>query len=131
MCFCGSPRWRRGDYGISRQTPQRPRFRVIRIAVVPMIFLFVLARHGLVLINGWALFDLLPGEINEKHLSIGIKMAKRMRRNQHLAPAQPSAGIGNKIANGPSFIVEVKISDLTDLAVGGPQFFSVTLLNAV
>jgi hypothetical protein len=54
-----------------------------------------------------------------------------MRRNEHLAPAQPSAGIGNTIANGPGFIVEVKVSDVTDLAVGGPQFFSVTLLNTV
>jgi hypothetical protein len=96
-----------------------------------MIFLLVLARHGIVLIDRRALFNLLPREINEKHLSLRIKMAKRMRRDQHLAPAQPSAGIGHQIANGPGFIVEVKVSDVTDLAVGGPQFLSVTLLNAV
>ena len=52
-----------------------------------VIFLFVLARHGLVLIDGRALFDLLPGEVNEKHLSFRIKMTQRMRRNQDLAAA--------------------------------------------
>ena len=96
-----------------------------------MIFLFVLARHGLVLIDGRALFDLLPGEINEKHLSLRIKMAKRMRRNQHQATAEPSTSVSDHIAHGPIFIVEVEVSDVPNLAVGGPQFFSVTLLNAV
>ena len=58
-------------------------------------------------------------------------MTQRMRRNQHLATAQPSAGVGDQIANGPIFIVEVEVSDVPNLAVGGPQFLSVTLLNAV
>src|ERR1044071_5157114 len=96
-----------------------------------MIFLFVLARHGLVLINGRTLFDLLLVQVNEKHLSLRIKTTQRVRRNQHLAVGQPSTGVGDQIANGPGFVVEVEVSDVPNLAIGGPQFFSVTLLNAV
>src|SRR5438045_213556 len=76
MCLCGSRRRRRGDYGITRQTPQGPRFRVVWIAVVPVIFLFVLARHGLVLIDGWALFDSLPGKVNEKDFPFRLSNSK-------------------------------------------------------
>ena len=85
----------------------------------------------ILLIDGRALFDLLPGEINEKHFSIRIKMAKRMWRYQDLAIGKPSARVSYQIAYGPILIVEVEVSDVPNLAVGGPQFLSVTFLNAV
>ena len=96
-----------------------------------MIFLFVLARHGLVLIDRRALFNLLPREINEKHLSLRIKTTQCMRGNQYQATAEPSTGVSDEIAYGPVFVVEVEISDVPNLAISGSQFFSVTLLNAV
>jgi hypothetical protein len=58
-------------------------------------------------------------------------MTERRRRNQDLAAGEPATGMGDHIAHRPIFIVEIDISDVPDLAVGSPQFLSVTLLNAV
>ena len=77
------------------------------------------------------LFDLLSSEVNEEHLSFRIKVTECMRRDEHQATGEPSTGVGDQIAHGPIFIVEVEVSDVPNLAVGGPQFLSVTLLNAV
>ena len=62
----------------NRRDPTAATFRVIRIAIVTMKFLFVLTRHGLVLINRRALFDLVSCQVDEKHLSSRIKMTQRM-----------------------------------------------------
>ena len=40
-------------------------------------------------------------------------------------------GLLHDIPHGPIFIVKVKVSNVPDLTVAGPQFLSVTLLNAV
>jgi hypothetical protein len=58
-------------------------------------------------------------------------MTQGMRRNQHVAAGKPSTSVGDQIAHRPIFIVEVEVSDVPDLTVGGSQFLSVTLLNAV
>jgi hypothetical protein len=54
-----------------------------------------------------------------------------MGRDEHQASGEPSTRVGYHIAHDPIFIVEVEVSDVPNLAVGGPQFLSVTLLNAV
>jgi hypothetical protein len=54
-----------------------------------------------------------------------------MRRNQHQATREPSASVGDQIANGPIFIIEVEVSDAPNLTIRGPQLLSVTLLNTV
>jgi hypothetical protein len=96
-----------------------------------VVFLFVPAGYGLVLIDGGTLFNLLPRKVDEKHLSIRVKVAECMWRDQYLSTREPSARIGDQIANNPIFVVEVEVSDVPNLAVGRPQFLSVTLLNAV
>ncbi len=65
------------------------------------------------------LSSLLSGQVNEKNLSLGIKVAKGMWRNQDQASREPMTSVRDQIAHRPSLVIEVEISDVTDLAVRG------------
>ena len=85
---------------------------------MPVKFLFVLAGQRLVLINGGTVFNLLAGQIDEKHFPFGIKVTQGLSGNQHPASWKPSTGIGYQIANGPTFVIEIEVLYVPDLAIG-------------
>src|SRR5450432_2391778 len=47
----------RNHYRVTSQAPQRQRFGIVRVTVVAMIFLFLLAKNGFVLVDGRTLFN--------------------------------------------------------------------------
>src|SRR4051812_19988072 len=98
---------------------------------MPMIFLFVLPGYGFVFIDRWAVLDLSPSQIDQKHASSRMKMPKGVRRNKHQPLAQPAASVRDQIPHCPLFVIDIEIANEADFAVISAQFFSVTLLNAM
>ena len=98
---------------------------------MPVKFLFVLTGQWLVFLNGRAVFNLFPGQINEKHFPIRIKVTQGLNGDQHPTSREPSTGVGHQVAHRPTFIIEIEVLDVPDLAIGRAKLFSVSFLNAL
>ena len=80
---------------------------------------FMLSRHRLVGVYGWAVPDLLPGQRNLDDLRTAEWLIDCAGQNQQLAPGKPLAGINDEVADRPRRVVKVRLLNDSDLAVAG------------
>ncbi|MCY1549852.1 hypothetical protein D9M68_860540 [compost metagenome] len=90
---------------------------VIGIAVVIEEIGFMLPRYRLVRLAAGTVLDLLARQADVQHRVMPVYAGDRNRRDQHLAPREPLAGIDHEVADHPFFIVEIDVVDTADIAV--------------
>jgi hypothetical protein len=89
---------------------------------MPIIGLLELVGDGLVTVQGWAVLDLLFGQIDGDVLLLAIYCDQRIRGNQHLPVREPVSGVCDQITNGPLPVIEVEFFDLAYCAIKTVQF---------
>jgi len=69
-----------------------------------------------------AILNLLTRKVDREHPRIPVRPSQRSRRQQHEPLAEPAAGVGDHVADGPPLIVEQKVVNFADLAISGDDF---------
>jgi hypothetical protein len=72
-----------------------------------------------VCVDGRTVFDLPLRQRNIEALGLPFRLTQCEGRDQHKPPVQPVPGINHQVANGPAFIVEIEVSQNSNLTIPG------------
>src|SRR5208283_4866330 len=130
--------WRRYEAGVvwshhvrvDSPTPESGAAPIKRIAVVPEVPYFMLPCDGPFGINVGAVLHLLFGNRDGEHLVRPVRVAHRDRRDQYLSTRKPGSGVDHEIADNPCCIIEIKVFDMTDGAVGRADRVALQIIHA-
>src|SRR5580658_1697309 len=94
---------------VVRGAPQEGTTPIVGVAVVPVVFGFMLSGNRLMRVDVGAILNVFFRQRHIQTLGFPIRIDHCKWRDQHLPSAQPAAGVHSEIADGPALILQIDL----------------------